>query len=644
MNRVLRQIYGIAFIAVLLTLATSGFAQTQAYRVRDRQVQTLLNRIETHSDVFRRSIVAVYDNDDRNNTYRQDGISEYVTNFENATDVLKKNFDNRRSTANDVQEVLNRAAYINMFMRQNRVTPAAQNQWNVLRADLNRLANYYRVTWNWNNASNIPVANRPYYVSDNDVKSLLERLEQRTDVFRRDLDNWLDRSRLDDTRREDNVSQYADNFERATDDLRRNFDSGRSVATDVETLLRQGAMIDRFINRYRPPGSLQNQWRVIRYDLSTLSRYYRVTWDWNNPTYADTGTNGYDSRLTGTYRLNVRQSDDVSRAVDSAIRNINYDNSRRERLRERLTRRLASPDMLMIEKRGQQVTLATSASEKISFNADGIERTETSPNGRTVRVRASSTNDDLSISYEGDRLNDYYVSFTPYGNDQLRVTRKIYLENRDETVTIASVYDRTDRNIRWTSSNYPGTDNRAIGGDFVIPSGTRIVARLETPLSTKTARDADRFTMTVTSPSQYYGAVISGVVVGEKSGVISGRANLSLTFQSIRLQNGNTYRFAGIVEQVREPDGSEVSVNNEGVVRDDNQTNRTVTRTGIGAILGAIIGAVAGGGEGAAIGAGIGAGAGVGSVILQGRDNLDLKSGTEFLITAAGPRNLANNQ
>ena len=33
-------------------------------------------------------------------------LSAYVTEFENATDRLKQNFDARRSTSNDVQEVL----------------------------------------------------------------------------------------------------------------------------------------------------------------------------------------------------------------------------------------------------------------------------------------------------------------------------------------------------------------------------------------------------------------------------------------------------------------------------------------------------------------------------------------------------------
>jgi hypothetical protein len=51
-----------------------------------------------------------------------------------------------------------------------------------------------------------------------------------------------------------------------------------------------------------------------------------------------------------------------------------------------------------------------------------------------------------------------------------------------------------------------------------------------------------------------------------------------------------------------------------------------------------VIGAITGGGEGAAIGAAVGAGAGAGSVFIQGRDDLDLMSGTEFRIRASTPR------
>ena len=89
---------------------------------------------------------------------------------------------------------------------------------------------------------------------------------------------------------------------------------------------------------------------------------------------------------------------------------------------------------------------------------------------------------------------------------------------------------------------------------------------------------------------------------------------------------------------VRTPDGDTIRIDNEGRARDDSQTSRTVARTGIGAAIGAVIGAIVGGSEGAAIGGVVGAGAGAGSVYVQGRDDLDLPGGTEFLVRARAPR------
>jgi hypothetical protein len=63
-----------------------------------------------------------------------------------------------------------------------------------------------------------------------------------------------------------------------------------------------------------------------------------------------------------------------------------------------------------------------------------------------------------------------------------------------------------------------------------------------------------------------------------------------------------------------------------------------VSRSAVGGAIGALIGAIAGGGKGAAIGAAVGVGAGAGSVFIEGRDNLDLPSGTEISIRASAPR------
>jgi hypothetical protein len=168
----------------------------------------------------------------------------------------------------------------------------------------------------------------------------------------------------------------------------------------------------------------------------------------------------------------------------------------------------------------------------------------------------------------------------------------------------------------------------------------QLLGVLNQDLSTRNIQENDRFTLTVRSPGQFEGATIEGYVTGvDRAGRVTGRSQATLNFDTIRLRDGRTYRFAGILENVRTPNGDVVRVDTEGAVRDDdNQTNRTVTRTAIGTAVGALIGAIAGGGKGAAIGAVIGAGAGAGSVYVQGRTDLELPAGTEITVQATGPR------
>ena len=631
-----KQLYYFAVISIVFTLNIATFAQTRAYRVTDRQVQTLLNRIENRTNIFRDSVEKALDNSNTNGTFREDGINTYVTDFENATETLKDNFSNRRSTTNDVREVLNRAILIDGFMRNNQLTRVSQNQWQLVRTDLNTLANYYRISWNWNNQTNSQTTTYPYNVTDTQLSTIINRIETKTDTFRQSINRRLDNSNINGSNREDDINSYIKDFENATDSLKNNFNNRRSTTNDVQEVLNRANFINGVMINNQFSRTTQNQWTSIRTDLNTLATYYRVSWDWNN---------SFDTRLTGTYRLNSGQSDDVANTIERAISDIKYNENQRERTQNNLQRRLSSPETIQIEKRAQQITRASTMMSQVSFKADGVSRSETSDNGKTVNIKATATNSELTINYEGDRMNDYYVSFMPINNNQLRITRRVYLENRNETVTIASVYDKIDQTPNWDTTIYQNTNNTNNNtNNFGVPNNTQIIATLDSPLSTKTARNNDRFTMTVNSPSQYNGAVIEGRVIGEKSGVVSGRATLALSFETIQFRNGNIYRFAGIVEQVREQNGNTVNVNNEGTVRDSSQTTKTVTRTGIGAVLGAIIGAIAGGGQGAVIGAGVGAGAGAGSVILQGRDNLDLASGSEFTIRATAPDNAVTNQ
>ena len=497
-------------------------------------------------------------------------------------------------------------------------------------------------------------------VRERQVRNLLTRIETRTDSFQREVNVSLDRSPLNSTNREDRIAEFITEFENATDALKRQYDSNRNVNAEVEEVLNRATFINRFMTRNRLSARSQSEWRALRTDLDTLARLYTVSWNWNRvPDYGTGGgygtgvgtgggrRGGFDARISGTYRLNRTLSDDINTVLDRS--DDAYTTAQRDRVRRNLERRLASPEMIAIEKVGRSVTMASSLSPQVTFDADGIARTETTNRGRTIRTTATATRDNVEISYVGDRANDFYLTLAPTRDGQLRVTRRLYLENRNETVSVSSVYDKIADVAQWSSitneTQFPGNTTGGPAGDFYIPNGTRLTATLNNTVTTRATQIGDRFTMNVTSPNIYRDAVIEGRVAQvDNSGRLSGRANVSLEFDTIRMRDGRSYRFAGVIDSVRTVNGENVSVTNEGTVRDSNQTTKTVTRAGVGAALGALIGAIAGGGTGAAVGAAVGAGAGAGSVLIQGRDNVELGPGTEFSITATGPTNIGINR
>ena len=349
------------------------------------------------------------------------------------------------------------------------------------------------------------------------------------------------------------------------------------------------------------------------------------------------GANANARRLTGTWNLDTSRGDDVRDAANRAVTN---QGANSERMRQRLENRLQPPDRLSIEQSGRRITLASSSAPQVAFDADGRARSETNANGRTVQTTASLNGPVLTIRTQGDRASDFQVTFQPVDNGRsLRVTRRMYSDRLTQPIETRSFYTRVSdvAQLDGYSDSAPSTvtprDNRR-SNISDIPADTILTAKLNESLNTREAKDGDRFTLTVASPSQYSRAVIEGYLTRvERSGRVTGSPEIGFEFDTIRLRSGGTYDFSGYIEQVRTPTGDKVKVDNEGSVKEKSgQTQRTVVRTGIGAAIGAIIGGITGGGQGAAIGAAVGAGAGAGSVIVQGRDDLQLDSGTEFTI------------
>jgi predicted kinase len=637
----MRAIRKTIFMTFLLALVTAGMATTglAQFGTNDAAVRDVVRRIQTRTDSLQR---AVQNAADRNN-YRVDEIDRLILDFENAANQLERRLGSRRGSTTDAQTLLDRGAQIDNFFANNRLGGGSRREWQAIRADLDQLASYYNLSPGWSSGGVGTGDTGNYNLSDFQMRQLVDRLNVRSATFSRNLRQDLNRSTYNNRYSLDEVRRQLIDFETAITQLRNRVNSRRSSSSDARIVLDRAAFLNNFISDQQLSYQTENTWSLLRTDLDRLAGAFNIAWNWSNLPGGDYG-GGSRRDLTGTFRLNPSRGDDVRTAVDNATRNLSL--AERQRVYDSLIRRFDPPQMIAIDRRGTTVTIVSTRAPQINFVADGREQVETTDGGRSVRVRANFSGDALTITRTGERANDFTVTFDPAGNGrELLVTRTLYSDRLTQPVTVRAYYDRTsdvaELNIYDTNreTGVGGGVGDVATGTFVVPNGTQIVAVLNNDLSTQNVREGERFTMTVRSPGQFDGATLEGQVVSiNRGGRITGRSEMSLDFDTIRLRDGRSYRFAGILESVRTPSGEVVRVDNEGAVRDSDQTNKTVQRTAIGTAVGAIIGAIAGGGKGAAIGAVIGAGAGAGSVYIQGRNDLDLSAGTELTVRATGPR------
>jgi hypothetical protein len=119
-------------------------------------------------------------------------------------------------------------------------------------------------------------------MSKRDVERVIANTERGANDFRRDLDRWLDDSRMDGTEREDEYNSKVKAFEQATNRLRSEFDrrdkwwENRDEVTAVLTTAKPIGDFMRRRGRYRYSSVLANQWWHLRKQINKLADTYRL--------------------------------------------------------------------------------------------------------------------------------------------------------------------------------------------------------------------------------------------------------------------------------------------------------------------------------------------------------------------------------
>lgn len=202
----------------------------------------------------------------------------------------------------------------------------------------------------------------------------------------------------------------------------------------------------------------------------------------------------------------------------------------------------------------------------------------------------------------------------------------------------ASAQTRRKPVIRRSTAVRRTTPARPIVKTYTVASGQILRARINSTLTSKTARVGDTFTADVTEP--VYSS--TGVMVIPTGSVMTGRVNsvvaaqkggkpgtIDVSFVSLKTPNGTRRVINGTLTDL---DAKNAKTDSEGTTSGGKMNNRKLIFIGGGGAGGAVLGAAIGGGKGALIGGLLGAGGGfLGDRLTKGKD-AEVNSGTEFSV------------
>ena len=146
------------------------------------------------------------------------------------------------------------------------------------------------------------------------------------------------------------------------------------------------------------------------------------------------------------------------------------------------------------------------------------------------------------------------------------MTRWVYNDALARPISLQTTYRRTSETPDWELYNRPATGRPTRPGNtgVIVPDGTVLVARLEQTVNLRQAREEDRITLTVQNAprAELEGATIEGYVTSNLS-MLDERARIALQFDTIRLRNGRTADFDGVIESIVGPNGQTIRFDGE---------------------------------------------------------------------------------
>jgi len=258
--------------------------------------------------------------------------------------------------------------------------------------------------------------------------------------------------------------------------------------------------------------------------------------------------------------------------------------------------------------------------EKRSF--DAALPVEIKRRGVVIPQKRTESNNPVVKSIENSTAeikNEVPVVETP----SVKIEPAASTENNTVNQQVAN--EQRNENISYVSTG---------NGIVVIPVDTELIVEILSDVSTEKSLVGDRFQGRVVSPVELNGAIVEGRISRiQKPNRIRRRAEMTLSFDQIRLSDSRWSNYAAILTEVLPVRGDNVKkVDTEGTVEGKSSVKSDSVKIGAATGTGLVVGAIAGGPVGAAVGAGVGAAFGVGAVVVERGKHIKIINGQQLRI------------
>lgn len=123
----------------------------------------------------------------------------------------------------------------------------------------------------------LPQAAAPARISDNEIKELIDRIDNERDRFEDQLDGSVKRAVLRGPQGEVDVERFLDDLQENLDKLKGRYTPTYNAGSEIRTVLRQGSSVQRYMATQAPNLKGASEWNRLAGSLGQLAAAYGST-------------------------------------------------------------------------------------------------------------------------------------------------------------------------------------------------------------------------------------------------------------------------------------------------------------------------------------------------------------------------------